>query len=95
MVNADSNDDILCYNFCELHNLTQCYCSGDDDCKTCCKSRESNALCQLFDNVRNLPDGTTCVGGLCKDGECELTTPDLVNRLFKLFADISIDEIGE
>ena len=57
--------------------------------------------CQPVDGILNLgykkflPDGTTCLGGLCKGGVCELATPDLASRLFRLFADISIDKISE
>ena len=75
--------------------MIQCFCTGDDDCKTCCKLRANNSACQPFAESQFLPDGTSCAGGLCKGGECELTTPDFVTRLFQLFADISIDEFGE
>ena len=94
----NSSSNLTCYNLCELHNMTQCFCPGDDDCKTCCKSRDINASCRLLmigGRERNLPDRTSCVGGLCMAGVCEPNTPDLVNRLYRLFADISIDEFGE
>ena len=77
--------------------MIQCFCTGDDDCKICCKSQANDSVCRPFDESgsRDLPDGTSCVGGVCKGGECDVTNPDFVTRLFQLFADISIDEFGE
>lgn len=97
---TENSTSLKCFSFCELHGMTQCFCTGDNDCKVCCMSQANDSVCQPFQlfgelQPRNLPDGTSCVGGVCRDGACDVTNPDFVTRLFQLFADISIDEVGE
>ena len=98
--NSTNSTSLECFSFCKLHGMTQCFCTDDNDCKICCKSQADDSVCQPFQpfgesQVRNLPDGTSCVGGVCNGGTCDVTNPDFVTRLFRLFADISIDEVGE
>ena len=91
----ENSTSLKCFNFCELHGMMQCFCTGNDDCKICCKLRANDSACQPYSPSRNLPEGTSCVGGVCKEGMCDVTNPDFVTRLFRLFTDISIDEFGE
>ena len=97
---SENSTSLKCFNFCELHGMIQCFCTDDNDCKTCCTSQANDSVCQPFQPLgesqpRNLPDGTSCVGGVCHGGTCDVTNPDFVTRLFRLFTDISIDEVGE
>ena len=93
-------DRVECYDFCELRNTEQCFCPGEDECHYCCQQASAAATnttppCVVVTPLVALPDGTSCTGGLCRGGECEPTTQDLVNRLFSLFTDISINAFCE
>lgn len=91
---------VECYDFCQLQNKQQCFCSGSNECHFCCQEQVSSNMttpppCTVVTPTELLPDGTSCVGGLCERGECKPVTQDLVNRLFSLFTDISIDRFCE
>lgn len=102
---------VECYDFCRLRGMEQCFCplnndgnSGSDtgnnvavvECHFCCHNLTfPDAPCELVLPRERLPDGTSCMGGLCDAGECVPHTQDLVNRLYSLFTDISIDKFCE
>ena len=103
-VKSNSSEQ-TCFDLCELHGMKQCFCTSEtaDECHICCTTTDGNGNktnCEVFrgtasDPPVNLPDGTTCFGGLCRAGECNAIVQDLVQRLFSLFTDISIDKFCE
>ena len=87
-----------CYGVCRLHNRVPCFCSGENECNVCCQDQTlatNSSICVPFSPVVWLPRGSFCIGGVCQEGQCKLTSPDLINRLFNLFTDISIDSLSK
>ncbi len=94
---ASVSSPLVCFNLCELQNLTKCFCEplGNDECKLCCQAKVANSTCAPLGDDVLLLDGSTCLGGVCRLGRCEITTQDLASRLFDLFSSISIDAFSE
>ncbi len=90
-----SSSSLQCYGVCLQYNREPCFCSDENECNVCCKevSASNSSRCVPFTPVVPLPQGSLCIGGMCKEGRCELTSPDLIQRLFRLFTDISINGI--
>ncbi len=77
--------------------MTKCFCEplGNDECKLCCQAKVANSTCAPLGDDVLLLDGSTCLGGVCRLGRCEITTQDLASRLFDLFSSINIDAFSE
>ncbi|XP_019849541.1 PREDICTED: ADAM 17-like protease [Amphimedon queenslandica] len=92
---ADPNDDVNkteCRQFCEQMDLETCHCTGEDQCKICC--RDGSGACSRINNPSmDLPDGSFCEGGSCQQGTCVLSDPDLVTFLSDLFGNFSTNAL--
>ncbi len=91
------SESLTCFNMCELQNMTQCFCEplSNDECKLCCKAKVENSTCAPIGGDVLLVDGSTCLGGVCRQGSCKATTQDLASRLFNLFNTISINSFSK
>ncbi|XP_064382693.1 ADAM 17-like protease isoform X2 [Halichondria panicea] len=94
---SSPTDRLVCFNLCEQQNMTQCFCEplSDNECLVCCQEKVVNSTCAPLSSNTLLVDGSTCLGGVCRLGRCEITTQDLASRLFNLFSTISINAFIE
>ncbi|KAL4217074.1 Disintegrin and metalloproteinase domain-containing protein 17 [Mactra antiquata] len=87
-----------CQNFCEVFNedYTPCICPADSGnaCHRCCKHKTKESACSSINNTL-LPDGRPCFQGVCSGGICEKKRQDMVQRLFDIIENISIDTLVE
>ncbi|XP_053385671.1 ADAM 17-like protease [Mercenaria mercenaria] len=83
----------VCIPFCEyMLNTNSCVCDTvESSCKRCCLI---DGQCQVEGSYL-LPDGRSCIQGYCEQGTCVKVTVDLVERLWDLIDQISIDLIVE
>lgn len=90
-------EKLTCFNLCELQNMTKCFCEplSNDECKLCCQAKVENSTCAPIGGGVLLVDGSTCLGGVCRVGNCEITTQDLASRLFNLFNTIDINSFSK
>ncbi|CAG0917009.1 unnamed protein product [Notodromas monacha] len=84
-----------CLPFCESQkpSLQSCMCDVlENACKRCCRTH-LNDTCFPVDPLDILPNGTPCMVGYCKDGMCEKTVQDIVERFWDIIEDISINSV--
>ncbi|XP_053385487.1 ADAM 17-like protease [Mercenaria mercenaria] len=90
--------DGQCQNFCERYDvdLTPCICAEDTGkaCHRCCRHKYQQSTCESINNTL-LPDGRPCYQGICNQGTCQKVKRDMVQRLFNIIEDISIDQLVE
>lgn len=81
-----------CMPFCEAHDLLSCLCNTPADaCKLCCKS-STNGTCVPYDTkAPHLQDGVLCYRGVCEKGRCEQPIQDVVERLWDVLEDITLN----
>ncbi|KAH9498611.1 hypothetical protein Btru_007784 [Bulinus truncatus] len=84
-----------CIPFCEAKNLISCACEDlANSCQRCCR-KDSKSSCDPFDGSSPLPNGRPCVGGYCQDNVCKSSKVSTIQRLFEIFENLSIDNIGK
>ncbi|CAG0901208.1 unnamed protein product [Cyprideis torosa] len=87
--------DGKCLPFCESQApaLQSCMCDVlENACKRCCR-RTLNDTCFLMDPNDTLPNGTPCMVGYCRDGKCEKTVQDIVERFWDIIDDINVNSV--
>ncbi|XP_052819225.1 ADAM 17-like protease [Mya arenaria] len=83
-----------CSGYCEYRGKISCVCdSVENSCKRCCRDNTTTP-CTLYSNDA-LADGRSCVQGYCATGVCIKVTATLVERLWDLIDEISIDFLVE
>lgn len=61
---ASSDSAVECKQFCEQQDLQTCHCTGDDQCRICC--RDGTTSCKPYLPLNDLPDESFCEGGTCQ-----------------------------
>ncbi|CAG0904299.1 unnamed protein product [Darwinula stevensoni] len=84
-----------CEPFCESQRppLQSCMCDIlENACRRCCRTH-LNDTCFPVDPADVLHDGTPCMVGYCKDGICEKTMQDIVERFWDVIEYIDINSV--
>ncbi|XP_052812979.1 ADAM 17-like protease [Mya arenaria] len=86
--------DGMCLNYCEnfAYDLTPCICAEQESaCHRCCKPKYREGKCENI-NQALLPDGRPCYQGMCEQGVCMKQKNDMVQRLFSIIENITVDQ---
>lgn len=88
-----------CMSFCEYNGKISCICDKvETSCKWCCKDNATsecnpytagNTTVSSFD----LPNGMPCIQGFCDKGTCEKQVHDMVQRLWDIIENITVDKL--
>lgn len=88
-----------CKFFCEVFNKTSCRCDEvETSCKWCCKDNTTSE-CRPFTGDSTdvssfpLPNGIPCVQGFCDNGVCQKQVHDMVQRLWDIIENITVDKL--
>ncbi|XP_031555460.1 ADAM 17-like protease isoform X2 [Actinia tenebrosa] len=89
-----------CVDFCVGENLLPCMCTNiEDGCKVCCQ-KDENSTCVAWKNQTSggfleLNDGRPCVAGRCRQGKCEKSSQDAIERFWSLLTNLDINTFVE
>ncbi|XP_048590326.1 ADAM 17-like protease [Nematostella vectensis] len=89
-----------CVEFCITEGLEPCLCNeGADACRVCCQSNK-NAPCAPWKNRTSgeyltISDGRICRTGMCRQGKCEKTTQDVIERFWTLLTNLDVNTFVE
>lgn len=88
-----------CLPFCEYYQQESCICDTvATSCKWCCK-RNATGECSPYTagNISvssfDLPDGMPCLQGFCEKGVCQKQVHDMVQRLWDIIENITVDKL--
>ncbi|OAF67623.1 hypothetical protein A3Q56_04663 [Intoshia linei] len=86
----------ICLSFCESIGKLSCSCDKlETSCKMCCKA-DVNSVCDteknLFNDVYDLSDGSSCIIGTCEKGVCIKQIRKVTERLWNFIETITINK---
>ncbi|XP_050418155.1 ADAM 17-like protease [Patella vulgata] len=82
-----------CLGICEGQGLQPCVCEEvSTSCLRCCRN-STHGVCNHLKPQTSLPHGRPCAQGYCVAGSCKKAAQSLVERLFNLIDNISLDAI--
>ncbi|XP_025090554.1 ADAM 17-like protease isoform X2 [Pomacea canaliculata] len=96
--NSTCLDEGLCRNgsclaFCEARGLISCACNRESEsCQRCCRVGPQ-AECTPYIPMSRLPNGRPCVVGYCLEGACKKTESSVIQRLFDVFENLTVDGV--